>query len=84
MLVVAAPFVAESIPELCVKVVSDEPNPPSVFRPEIPMELERLVLPLRWRGGALWAYPLSVGEWGDVVTRAAGVPAPSASGARGW
>ena len=52
--------------------------------PEDQADLERLVLPLRWRGGALWAYPLSVGEWGDVVTRAAGVPAPSASGARGW
>ena len=33
-------------------------------------ELERLVLPLRWHGGAGWAYPLSVGAWGDVVARA--------------
>jgi Family of unknown function (DUF6011) len=32
-------------------------------------ELERLVLPLRWRGGATWAYPLSVGAWGDSVGR---------------
>ena len=33
-------------------------------------ELERLVLPLRWRGGAGWAYPLSVSAWGDLVVRA--------------
>jgi eukaryotic-like serine/threonine-protein kinase len=44
LLVAAAPFVAESIPELCVKVVSDPPRPPTDFRPEIPSEMERLVL----------------------------------------
>jgi eukaryotic-like serine/threonine-protein kinase len=44
LLVAAAPFVAESIPELCVKVVADPPRPPTDFRPEIPSELERLVL----------------------------------------
>jgi serine/threonine-protein kinase len=44
LLVAAAPFVAESIPELCVKVVSEDPRPPTDFRPEIPSELERLVL----------------------------------------
>lgn len=35
--------------------------------PEVQAELERLVLPLRWRGGARWAYPLSVGAWGDML-----------------
>ena len=43
LLVAAAPFVAESIPELCVKVVSEEPRPCSSFRPEIPSELDRIV-----------------------------------------
>jgi hypothetical protein len=34
-------------------------------------ELERLVLPLRWRDGAgSWAYPLTVGVWTDLVARA--------------
>ncbi|WP_146192318.1 DUF6011 domain-containing protein [Cellulomonas sp. WB94] len=37
---------------------------------EAQAELERLVLPLRWRGGSGWAYPLPVGALGDVVSRA--------------
>ncbi|HEX5332833.1 MAG TPA: DUF6011 domain-containing protein [Cellulomonas sp.] len=52
--------------------------------PEDQAELERLVLPLRWRGGAIWAYPLSVAAWGDVVSRAPDLAAPASSVERRW
>ena len=38
------PFEAESVPELCLKVVQDEPNPPKRERPEIPEGLNAVVL----------------------------------------
>jgi len=38
--------------------------------PQDQSELARLVLPLRWRGGSGWAYPLPVGAFHDVVSRA--------------
>jgi serine/threonine-protein kinase len=38
------PFIAESLPALSAMIVSDEPTPPSHLRPDLPAELERLVL----------------------------------------
>ena len=38
------PFEAEAIPELCLKVVQDEPDPPNKLRPEIPEVLSAAVL----------------------------------------
>lgn len=38
------PFMAESLPALSAMIVSDEPVPPSVLRPDLPPEIERLIL----------------------------------------
>ncbi|HEX4474542.1 MAG TPA: serine/threonine-protein kinase [Polyangiaceae bacterium] len=38
------PFEAESVPELCLKVVQDEPTPPKGLRPEVPEGLSAVVL----------------------------------------
>jgi serine/threonine-protein kinase len=38
------PFEAESVPELCLKVVQDEPTPPKAERPAIPEGLNAVVL----------------------------------------
>jgi len=38
------PFEAEAIPELCLKVVQDAPEPPKSLRPEIPEGLNTVVL----------------------------------------
>jgi len=38
------PFEAESVPELCLKVVQDEPTPPKSERPQIPEGLNAVVL----------------------------------------
>jgi serine/threonine-protein kinase len=38
------PFLAESVPALSAAIVSDEPVPPSHLRPDLPAELERIIL----------------------------------------
>ncbi len=38
------PFIAESLPALSAMIVSDEPVPPSHLRPDLPAEVERLIL----------------------------------------
>lgn len=38
------PFMAESLPALSAMIVSDEPVPPSHLRPDLPAEVERVVL----------------------------------------
>ena len=38
------PFEAEAIPELCLKVVQDAPDPPKSLRPELPEGLNTVVL----------------------------------------
>lgn len=39
-----APFIAESLPALSAMIVSDEPVPPSHLRPDLPAEIERVIL----------------------------------------
>jgi serine/threonine protein kinase len=39
-----APFIAESLPALSAMIVSDEPLPPSHLRPDLPAEIERVIL----------------------------------------
>jgi len=38
------PFEAEAVPELCLKVVQDQPDPPKSLRPEMPEGLNLVVL----------------------------------------
>jgi serine/threonine-protein kinase len=38
------PFMAESLPALSAMIVSDDPLPPSQHRPDLPPELERIIL----------------------------------------
>jgi tRNA A-37 threonylcarbamoyl transferase component Bud32 len=38
------PFIAESLPAMAAMIVSDDPLPPSTLRPEIPADVERLIL----------------------------------------
>ncbi len=38
------PFLAESVPALSAAIVSDEPMPPSQIRPDMPAEVERIVM----------------------------------------
>ncbi len=38
------PWEAEAVPELCLKVVQDEPDPPKSLKPEIPEGLQAVIL----------------------------------------
>ncbi len=37
------PFLSESLPEVLIKIISAEPDPPRSKRPEVPPELERVI-----------------------------------------
>ncbi len=39
-----APFVAANLPQVCALVLNAEPDPPTLHRPEIPAELEAIVM----------------------------------------
>ena len=38
------PFDAETLPAVCAAIAADAPTPPTVFRPDVPEDLERVVL----------------------------------------
>jgi eukaryotic-like serine/threonine-protein kinase len=44
MLTGQLPFIAESIPELCLAVIGNEPKPPRELSPELPEGLDKVVL----------------------------------------